>query len=227
MKINQRQKNILISGGFGILLGILLSFSTILLVKPDIFTPDSYSTSSRLCIGDPEFDSTVRVPNTNIQIRYPKAGFFGLGSDVKTGPREVHIEPTQSHISVPPTEDDPFGEAFYGVTLNASAAIKPVNQTLYEFVDALKAEARRAQTIESDYIQSGTYFSVLVDGQVHEFFTFHVTEDVEGWVAVGFIDDNVITLRLSAKPTSGKESALARAYMTTLLREILSHITVE
>lgn len=225
--MKQQQKNILLLGGFGLLFGVLATLSVLSLIKPGVFSEGVASTEDLLCIGDPQFDAAVGVPDTDIQIRYPKNGFFGLGADVKTGQREVHIEPTQSHISVPPTKDDPFGEAFYGVTLNASAAIKPVNQTLYEFVDALKAEARRAQTIESDYIQSGTYLVVPIDGQAHEFFTYHVTEDVEDWVAVGFIDDNVITLRLSAKPTSGKESTLARAYMPTLLREILSHITVE
>lgn len=224
--MKQSQKNILMYGGCGVGIGVLLAFGLVFFLEPQRLSKYSDIGSTYLCIEDTAFDKSIQIPESGVVVKYPGKGFMGMGARVIPGDeaKTLHIEPTKSHLSVPPTESDPFGEAFYGFTLDVSVSDKTTNESFDSFVDKMRGDTKNPYL---DYVKQGRAMAITSQGKTHQYFTYYIGEDIETWYAIAFGEKEIVEVRFAAKPTAGKESALARGYLPTLMRETLSHISFE
>ncbi|MCK9361453.1 hypothetical protein M0Q28_04480 [Patescibacteria group bacterium] len=224
--MKQSQKNILLYGGCGVGIGILVTFGLVLSLEPKRLSKYSEPGSTYICVEDAAFDKSIKIPQSSVVVEYPSKGFLGMGARVipGDGTKTLYIEPTESHVSAPPTETDPFGEAFYGLTFNVRVSDRTTDESFDSFVNKMRTDTKNPYT---DYLKQGSRVVVNSNGKIHEYFTYHVGEDVEVWTAIAFGEKEIIEVSFAAKPTAGKESSLARGYVPALMREALTHISFE
>ena len=137
------------------------------------------------------FDAEAQLPNTNINFKYPKEGFYSLGinltniestDNIISG---VHIEPTAKFVS--------NAQSAYVISeiklLKNERSFKDINElaSFYKTADGLT-------TFERDYANENGY---ILDIKDNKYFIYKATEDATVWHAFTITEEGIIEVSLA------------------------------
>jgi hypothetical protein len=179
-----------------LILIVLLSFAAGWLSRPTPPAPSVSPTAQFPSIDVPHFDGAYLLPETGVTVRYPTAGFYGLGAAV--------------HES---GNGDP-----------ASATIVPVDDPArlgLSTADAVSLEVTADPNVKARWA-TGPGESRLIDGR--PFVIFTEREDVSTYVAQTAHAGRIITVTLIYKTTADQpsENDITHARHRQLFERILA-----
>lgn len=243
--MKQSQKNILMHGSIGAVIGATLCLIAIATVKPSLFNRADISPQDEmLCVENTIFNTEAIVPNTDVKILYPSEGFYGMGAEVSyttssmqqpfnrdilspTGQGRhvlgsIQIMPTKEPIVYEPSSELNYsGQIFRGMSATVTVYEKKVTGDIQTFIERLKKESDLDTRSE---INAGYW--VPVSG--HIYYVYNTGDDVSRWVALAFGDEVVVeTVFSDINRGEGDQYSLLRGYQRRVIEQALSHISFE
>lgn len=165
------------------------------------------------------FDTNIRLQNSNISFKYPSEGFYNLGIKI------TDIEPDSALISgihIEPIAE--FDKNFQSAYVTAEIMLLK-NDKNFKNIDELALFYKTdesATTFDRDYANEN---GKILDINENKYFIYKVTEDVTLWRALTITREGIIEVSLAYKNGFTPYSEAAYKNNEKLFLEILGNVS--